>query len=243
MTSLYWSALILGLISNLHCFAMCGPIAMSIPINRKSEATILVSSIVYHTGRILTYTALGLLVGFIGFGIHMVGTLQNLSIIAGVGIIIYAWRYKLLGENADKVFKTTLPYNINSKLMGIVAKSNSPLKPFLLGMLNGLLPCGMVYTALITSLLTGNAIEGSFSMFLFGLGTYPTMIILMYLTQRTATRFKSKINRFLPIILTIVGLLIVFRGLNLNIPYLSPQATFSDSKNQIEIKGCHPIKK
>lgn len=243
MTSIYWSALILGVVSNLHCFAMCGPIAMSVPINRKSELTILTSSFLYHTGRILTYSILGLLIGMIGFGIHLVGILQSLTIIAGIGIIIYAWRFQLLGENSDTIFKTTLPYNLNSKLMGKVMKQNSVFKPLLLGVLNGLLPCGMVYTALITSLLAGNAITGSVSMFIFGLGTYPTMIVFMYVTQKTATRFRSKINRFIPIILTIVGLLIVLRGLNLNIPYLSPQATFSEGKNQIEIKSCHPIKK
>jgi sulfite exporter TauE/SafE len=242
MTSIYWSALILGIVSNLHCFAMCGPIAMSVPINRKSEFTILTSSFFYHTGRITTYILLGFLVGMIGFGIHLVGILQSLSIVSGIGIIFYAWRYQLLGENADKIFKTALPYNLNSRLMGKVAKSNSSFKPLLLGMLNGMLPCGMVYTALITSLLSGNLISGSLSMLFFGLGTYPTMIILMYVTQKTATRFKSKINRFLPVILSIVGLLILLRGMNLNIPYLSPQATFSQEKNQIQIKDCHTFK-
>jgi sulfite exporter TauE/SafE len=126
--------------------------------------------------------------------------------------------------------------------MSKVVKNKSPFKPFLLGVLNGLLPCGMVYTALITSLLTGSMISGSLSMILFGIGTYPTMILLMYFTQKTATRFRSKLNRFLPIILSIVGLLIVLRGLNLNIPYLSPQATFSEEKNNIEVKSCHTLK-
>lgn len=242
MSSIFWSALILGIVANLHCFAMCGPIAMSVPINRKSEFTILTSSFFYHTGRIITYSLLGILVGSIGFGINLVGILQSLSIIAGIGIILYAWRYQLLGQYADTIFKTVLPYNINSRLMGKVVKNKSPFKPLFLGMLNGILPCGMVYTALITSLLTGNAVSGSISMLFFGLGTYPTMIVLMYLTQKTATRFRSKINRFLPIILSIVGLLIVLRGLNLNIPYLSPQATFSEEKNNIEVKSCHPLK-
>ena len=242
MSSFYWSALILGIVANLHCFAMCGPIAMSVPINRKSEFTILTSSFFYQTGRILMYSILGFAVGFIGFGIHLVGILQGLSIIAGIGIILYAWRYQLLGEGADKLFKTTLPYNLNSRMMGKIAKNKSPFKPLLLGMLNGILPCGMVYTALITSLLTGNAVSGSISMLFFGLGTYPTMIVLMYLTQKTATRFRSKINRYLPIILTLVGMLIVLRGMNLNIPYLSPQATFSEEKNNIEVKSCHPLK-
>jgi sulfite exporter TauE/SafE len=221
---------------------MCGPIAMSVPINRKSEFTILTSSFFYHTGRIITYSLLGILVGSIGFGINLVGILQSLSIIAGIGIILYAWRYQLLGQYSDTIFKTVLPYNINSRLMGKVVKNKSPFKPLFLGILNGILPCGMVYTALITSLLTGNAVSGSISMLFFGLGTYPTMIVLMYLTQKTATRFRSKINRFLPIILSIVGLLIVVRGLNLNIPYLSPQATFSEEKNNIEVKSCHPLK-
>ena len=183
MTSIYWSALILGVVSNLHCFAMCGPIAMSVPINRKSELTILTSSFLYHTGRILTYSILGLLIGMIGFGIHLVGILQSLTIVAGIGIIIYAWRFQLLGENADTIFKTILPYNLNSKLMGKVMKRNSVFKPLLLGVLNGILPCGMVYTALITSLLAGNAITGSVSMIIFGLGTYPTMIVFMYVSN------------------------------------------------------------
>ncbi len=105
-------------------------------------------------------------------------------------------------------------------------------------MLNGLLPCGMVFTALIASILTGNPYNSGISMFSFGLGTLPGMIVMTYFTSRLNLSYKSKINRYLPYIVTVIGILMILRGLNLNIPYISPRATILESKKEMKFECC-----
>ena len=95
MFSLFISAFVLGIVSSLHCIGMCGPIALAIPLNRNSKTEAFIGVIEYNFGRILTYTTLGLIVGYIGLGIQLIGFLQGLSIIAGIFIILYAWRKKI----------------------------------------------------------------------------------------------------------------------------------------------------
>lgn len=231
------TSFILGIISNLHCFGMCGPIAFALPLNRTSKAVLFRGILEYHIGRILVYTTLGYIVGFIGFGIKMIGLLQIVSIFAGIFVILYAWRntsfiQKIIPEISASF--NFLPNNI----MGIFIRSNSKFKLFGLGLLNGLLPCGMVYTALISSILTGTPYSSGISMLSFGLGTLPGMIAMSYFTSRLSLSYKSKINRYLPYIITVIGMLLILRGLNLNIPYISPRATILESKKEMKFECC-----
>ena len=90
MFSTLTTAFLFGVVSNLHCFGMCGPILLSIPLNRQDQRAVVLGTLQYHFGRILTYSLLGFIVGFIGMGIQLIGILQSISIIAGFGIIVYA---------------------------------------------------------------------------------------------------------------------------------------------------------
>jgi sulfite exporter TauE/SafE len=123
--------------------------------------------------------------------------------------------------------------------MGKILRNQSPLKLFLFGMLNGLLPCGMVYTALITSVIAGTPILSAFYLFFFGLGTLPGMILITFLANKITTRFRGKINKVLPYFVTIIGALIILRGLNLNIPYLSPKTTIDKKTLEMKVIPCH----
>lgn len=245
MFSILTTAFLFGVVSNLHCFGMCGPIIVSIPLDRKNKSAVLIGTLQYHIGRILTYSLLGLIVGYIGLGIRLIGILQSVSIIAGFGIIIYAWRNYIFDGKLESLFPTALPNNFSSKAMGKVLRSNSPIKLGLLGMLNGILPCGMVYAALITAVITGSPLLSGTSMLFFGLGTLPGLMLLSLFVTKISGKVRSKINKYLPYILTIIGLMIILRGMNLGIPYLSPQAKISSDKNKIELKDCHthPLQK
>ena len=243
MFSILTTAFLFGVVSNLHCFGMCGPIILSIPLNRQDKKAVFIGTLQYHTGRILIYSLLGFIVGYIGMGIQLIGILQSVSIIAGFGIIIYAWRNHLFNGKLEPIFPSALPNNFSSKAMGNVLRFNSPIKLGLLGMLNGILPCGMVYAALIAAIITGTPTYAATSMLFFGLGTLPGLLILSYFAQKINGKVRSKINKYLPYILTIVGLMIVLRGMNLGIPYLSPQAKIANEKHKIELKECHPINK
>ena len=132
MFSLFISAFILGIVSSLHCIGMCGPIALAIPLNRSSKTEAFIGVIEYNFGRIMTYTSLGLIVGYIGLGIQIIGLLQGLSIFAGVFIILYAWRKKipLLSFLFNNSFNFL--HKFSSRKMGKLFKSKSPFRLFLL---------------------------------------------------------------------------------------------------------------
>jgi sulfite exporter TauE/SafE len=238
METIFIPAFILGVISNLHCLGMCGPIALAIPLNRSSKSGMLFGILQYHLGRILVYAILGYIVGYIGMGIKLFGILQAISIIAGIGIIIYAWRNKL--TFFKNPFTSSLRHtSLLSRSMGKIMRSESPLKSFLLGALNGLLPCGMVYTALITAVVLGTPLLSATSMLAFGLGTLPGLVAFSLFAQQLGNPIRSKINRYLPYLITVVGLLIILRGMNLNIPYISPKVSFSEEKKEVVMDCCH----
>ncbi len=217
------NGLILGMASSLHCIGMCGPIAMAIPVNRKNNLTLLSGVLQYNLGRVFTYAVLGFFIGSIGLAVESFGVLQWLSIVTGIFLILYAWR-KWLGQT----FQTRLPgFSFNryiSKGIGSVLRSKFPLKLPLLGLLNGLLPCGMVYVALMNALLSGNPTSSSFVMISFGLGTLPAMMAVGFAAGKITGKLRAKLSSFLPYMLTLVGLLVILRGMNLGIPFISPKA-------------------
>jgi uncharacterized protein len=239
METIFIPAFILGVISNLHCLGMCGPIALAIPLNRSSKSTMLFGMLQYHIGRVLVYAILGYIVGYIGMGIKLFGVLQAISIIAGIGIIIYAWRKKLFKTSSSSSSINQKITSSFSKNMGKIMRSESPLKLFLLGALNGLLPCGMVYTALITAVVLGTPLLSATSMLAFGLGTLPGLVAFSVFAHQLGNPIRSKINRYLPYLVTVVGILIILRGMNLDIPYLSPKVSFSEEKKEVVMDCCH----
>ena len=239
MFSLFISAFVLGIVSSLHCIGMCGPIALAIPLNRNSKTEAFIGVIEYNFGRILTYTTLGLIVGYIGLGIQLIGFLQGLSIIAGIFIILYAWRKKI--SLLSSLFNNSFNFlhKFSSNKMGKLFKSKSPFRLFLLGVLNGLIPCGMVYSALMTSIIADSPINAGLTLFFFGLGTLPTLAIFSFYAHKITPLFKSKINKYLPYIVSIIGLIILLRGLNLDIPYLSPKVNVNKQTNEVIIEECN----
>lgn len=241
MDSIILYGFIIGLTSNLHCIGMCGPIAMAIPVNRSNNWTILSGILQYNLGRVLTYSVLGVLVGMIGITATTFGVLQWLSIITGIILIIFAWR-KWIGSRFEA--KISIP-GVNmfiSRNIGKVIHSDLPFKLSLLGSLNGLLPCGMVFLALGNALLGGSALNSALAMAAFGIGTLPSMIAVGYAANRMSLSFREKLNKAVPYLLTIVGILIVLRGMNLNIPFISPQmktVVSEQQDEQVEMSCCH----
>ena len=243
---LFWTSLIIGLSSSLHCMGMCGPLALAIPIKRNTRLQVLGGILQYNLGRISTYALLGALIGLIGLTADTLGVLQWISIFSGIFMILFAWKKWFARVFEPKLSITGLNRFISFG-MGSLLHGNSPFKLVLLGALNGLLPCGMVYLGLVNALLSGNSIGGAISMVFFGLGTLPAMIIVGFAANRIS--FNTKLLKLVPIILTITGVLVVLRGMNLDIPYISPkinitqQTTHDDSTpkacQQVEMSCCH----
>jgi uncharacterized protein len=246
MNTFILTGFILGISSSLHCMGMCGPIAMAVPVNRKNNWTILSGVLQYNLGRVLTYAILGLLIGSIGLTINSFGVLQWLSIISGILLILFAWR-RWFGDVFSKRFRMLNLNGFVSTGIGKVLKSKFPIKLPLLGLLNGLLPCGMVYVALMNALLAGSQASSSLAMISFGLGTLPSMIAVGFAAGKITGKLRAKLNTSVPYILTLVGLLVILRGMNLGIPFISPKVEMAmkmtsekqKQSKELKMECCH----
>ncbi len=217
------SAFILGLVGNFHCLGMCGPIALAIPLKDNSTSTRLLSILIYNSGRIFTYTLLGALIGFIGKGVFLMGFQQKLSIILGAAIIIYA--IFIIVKRKSSLLNNLLAtkfYRLKNA-MGSFLRKKSYDANLLLGLLNGLLPCGMIYIALAGALASESVFSSAAFMLFFGLGTLPVMMILPWVATYISSNVRIRLNKIIPYTLLVFGLLLILRGSNLGIPYLSPQ--------------------
>jgi uncharacterized protein len=235
---------ILGLVSSLHCIGMCGPIAMMIPKIPDSELRIpdlkgirnpqsgirnLYSTLLYNFGRITTYAAYGLVFGLIGRSFAWFGWQQKISITLGVIIIIALVIPKIISrQNLFSNYTDNIMLKLRGGLSRLLFKG-TPASLFGIGLLNGLLPCGMVYLALAGAIATGNAIQGSLFMVMFGLGTLPAMGAISYFGAMIKPSFRASARKLFPAMMVLMATLLILRGLNLGIPYVSPTLNMSSS--------------
>jgi len=230
------SAFILGLLGSLHCVGMCGPIAFMLPVDRSNSFKKVSQIGVYHFGRLLAYSVIGLAFGLVGKSLYLFGIQQQLSIAIGVIMIVLVLiPYKTLGK-----------YNLSKPLNKLISRVKSNLGQALkkktadtfltIGFLNGFLPCGLVYMAVFGSVATGSLIEGSLYMILFGLGTIPLMTTAIYLGKFLNQTIKQRIQKVIPVFVVIIGTLFILRGLGLDIPYFSPAPIVEMASSAIE---CH----
>ena len=217
------SALALGFASGFHCIGMCGPIALSLGLTKKQATNYYLQNLTYQFGRIVTYSILGGILGVVGQGFEMAGFQKYLTIAVGVLLVTMAI-FSFGGKNfASKIpFLAKFLYKVKLNLGKILQKADYRSR-FTTGILNGLLPCGMVYMALTASLAAGGIWQGATFMALFGLGTLPFMFSIVLLGNLMTTAFRIKILKFVPVMMMILGGLFILRGLEIGIPYISPK--------------------
>lgn len=229
MNLLLITAVTLGLASNFHCMGMCGPIAFALPVNNENTRTKLTGILAYNFGRILTYVIIGALFGLFGQGLKLAGISQWVSIAIGISFILYVIAPQII-KKTGITNQWYLKFNnfIKQKL-GDRLKKKSVASLTILGLLNGLLPCGMVYVAVFAALgFSEGVVGGMIFMAMFGIGTLPAMVGMPLAAQSLSSSFRLKFQKAVPIIMLVFGAVFVLRGMNLNIPYLSP--AISDSK-------------
>lgn len=217
-----FSALILGLVSSLHCIGMCGPIAMMLPVDRNNSAKRITQLMLYHIGRLFSYSMLGLLFGIIGKGFYFAGIQQQLSIIAGIAMIIIV----LIPEKKFSQYNFSKPvYRIISNIkasLGNRLKEKSNKGFFIIGSLNGLLPCGLIYAALFGAIAMQQVSLGVIYMVLYGLGTIPLMSLIVITRGMVVPSLRNTLSKLVPYAMVFMGMLFIIRGLGLGIPYISP---------------------
>lgn len=237
MTSALLAGWILGIAGSLHCVGMCGPLAVLAPVDRRSGFHMALSMTTYQLGRTAMYALLGLLVGLFGRGLAIGGWQQGIAFVAGIGTM--AWALRLLyrrrrishpSGGTRRVYPTGNPDGYKKSPVVQHSFMPSPVKfihrasSFLLhrparwynalgfGAVNGLLPCGMVYLALVASVGAGTAAGSTVFMAGFGLGTVPTMLLaalgLQWLRARTGRLYAT----YFPFVILLTGLILVMRS-------------------------------
>jgi sulfite exporter TauE/SafE len=230
------AAITLGFLGSLHCVGMCGPISMALPVVKPGKWHRILAILVYNAGRISTYAFFGALFGMAGKLFVISGFQQALSITAGSLILLFLLFPK----------KITARIESSPTLFGWVSRVKDSLRQMFgtksyysllsIGVLNGLLPCGLVYAAIAGAIATGSPQKGSLFMAAFGLGTLPAMLAAGSVIQAVSAGARAKIRQAVPVFVAIMACMLIVRGLNLGIPYLSPQ--FKHDENHIITPDC-----
>lgn len=234
-----WTGFIVGLLGSVHCVGMCGPIAVALPVLGETQFQIIMGRTLYNLGRIITYSLLGALFGLFGSRLILFGLQQNLSILLGLIILLYII---LPRKWKAKIFDTTFYNRIKTFLISrfaILISKRSISSLFIIGLFNGLLPCGFVYVGIAGAASTADWLHGSAYMALFGLGTFPIMFAASILGKIINMNIRQRINKLIPALTVILALLFILRGLNLGIPYISPKFVSPNASHQQEVECNH----
>jgi uncharacterized protein len=211
----YLSALIVGFLGSFHCAGMCGPIALALPVDRTSPASILRGRLLYNGGRISTYMLMGLLAGGLGHTLALAGFQKALSISSGVIILLVAAASLTYAKISFlNHWFTGLTGLIKRRFKKLFSRK-TPVTLFLIGSVNGILPCGFVYLALAAAVSSGNIVNSVSYMALFGLGTLPMMLFISMAGNFFGLRFNRWMSRATPYVAIAVALLLITRGINM----------------------------
>jgi uncharacterized protein len=237
------AAITLGLIGSFHCVGMCGPIALAIPLNNQSWLTKTTGAILYNLGRAITYAVMGTLFGLVSKGFVMAGFQKWVSILMGA-IMVVSVLFPSLYKNRFDFDKKAFSFVGKLKLkLGNLLRKKTYGSLFLIGLLNGLLPCGLVYMAIAGALATGSSTSGALFMFIFGIGTLPMLFFVSILGNSISLRLRKKMTKLIPVAVMFIGVLFILRGLGLGIPYVSPPDKKLQVPQKTEVKAqgacCH----
>jgi sulfite exporter TauE/SafE len=231
------TAFFIGFFGSLHCIGMCGPIAIALPVPNSSNLSFVTGRLLYNIGRVVSYSILGGVFGLLGGRIALFVAQQFVSIALG-GIVIIAVLLPQKHKNFFIQHSATqkIVQSIKSNI-GNLFKKGTFSAMFLIGILNGFLPCGFVYIGLAGALASRDAISGAAVMILFGLGTVPAMFAASVLGKFINTGIRTKLRRATPYLAIVLALIFIMRGMNLGIPYLSPKLS-AKNVNSAEV-DCH----
>lgn len=224
----------MGALGAFHCVGMCGPIALSLPVVKMNNQSRFISSLLYNLGRIVTYSFLGLVFGLIGNSFGFFGYQQALSIALGVLIVLIV--ILPVQKMGHQNFLTAWFAKLRSWLGDLFAKKNYR-SVFFIGLLNGLLPCGLVYLAIAGAVSTASIYKSVLFMAGFGLGNLPVMWSLAFWGGFINLNIRNRIKKLYPYLMLVMATLLIIRGLGLNIPYVSP--ALENHSSNMQAISCH----
>ncbi|BCN31084.1 urease accessory protein UreH domain-containing protein [Anaeromicropila herbilytica] len=217
----YFMLFIVGALTSIHCVGMCGGIMLSQSINKESKRRYdsIKPALFYNAGRVVAYTVIGGIVGAIGSVFALSITVKaGLQIFAGIFMIMMG--LNMSGYGLFRKFNVKLPWSSCSVKRKIKT-------PFLVGVLNGLMPCGPLQTMQLYALGTGSAITGAISMMFFALGTIPLMLTFGVLSGLLSKGYTKTLLKFSGILVVVLGLVMGSRGLALAGVYIPSTSTLA----------------
>ena len=236
--SIFLPAFFIGLMGSVHCVGMCGPLALALPMQENNKWAAIV---LYLSGKTFTYSLLGLFFGLFGSSFVIAGLQQVLSVLLGIGMLCIA--IALFFKKAwfhGGAFSSWASMAVSRWFIKVM-ESRSVLAPVLFGMLNGLLPCGLVYMGIIGAMATASARGGMLYMAAFGVGTMPAMLLFLLMAKKLSFKGRMFIQNMTPFLLVVLAGLLVVRGLGLAVPYLSPALSEASVVEKVASKmGCMP---
>ena len=237
MWSIAAAGLVLGLISSLHCIGMCGPLMLALPVRHLDKWKQILTIFLYNTGRITTYSLLGALLGLAGRRIYLAGFQRWFTVVLGVVMLVLAFVYFYKQASVQPSWIQAIHSRIQQLMLRFV-RSNNISGYFLLGMANGLLPCGMVYLAIAGAVTADSVLHSVLFMSLFGAGTLPAMFALGIFGLRVTLPVRQQMKAAMPYVVVAMAVLLILRGCNLGIPFISP--VIADAYRQPgHIISCH----
>ena len=235
MIALITSAFIIGALGSTHCIGMCGPIALSLPSVNESTFSKFIGSFLYNIGRTITYACLGFFLGVIGNSFSLLGLQRSLSVVLGVLILFFLF-FPIFNKWFGSHHFLSGFYSYIRMQIAKLFKRRDYSSIFFIGLLNGFLPCGLVYIALAGALSTNSPINSALFMVFFGLGTLPLLWTFTFFGQFATLKLRRVFRLTYPVIVFTMACLLILRGFGINIsPKLFTPNT-SVSKSLIE---CH----
>ena len=206
-------ALLLGLGGSLHCAGMCGPLMFGSLLGKNGEGFSMKNFLLYHAGRIGVYAIWGLVFGLVGTSVKWFGIQQNISLSLGIGILAVLLLVKLFPRVEKIINHSIVPRFIRERLIPYL-NMRFKASSFMAGLLNGLLPCGLVYVALAGATASQDPFRGLVFMAFFGMGTLPLLGALLFLGKSLRSHIRQQMTKWYPVLIGCMALLLILRGLD-----------------------------
>jgi uncharacterized protein len=228
----------IGIVGSVHCIGMCGPIAAMLPVAAQSKPKFILGRFMNQAGRIATYTVFGAMLGMIGRSFVVAGVQQEVSVVIGCLMVITAAAPRIMNRFWSRIPLAQKTVISVKKAFAAAFRKRTLASLFAVGLINGFLPCGLVYMAMAGAATTGSAADGSAFMAGFGAGTLPIMLSVSMGMGMVTEAARRRLSRWAPAFMFLLGVIIILRGLNLGIPMVSPKAPAVQAASQAPPPCC-----
>lgn len=205
-----YASFIIGLLGSWHCIGMCGPIALMIPGSKGKNRLLSIS--LYHGGKLLTYMLIGSFFGLVPALTNSFFVQAIITIFVGIVMLLIAGMPLILNSIEKFGFtKFQKFFKLKTKLAKLI-KTDKIEFSFYIGVLNGFIPCGLVYFAALGAISQPTFVSSILFMLFFGLGTIPLMFLFLLLPGILKPSTRNYLNKFRQVGFAAVAVIMLWKG-------------------------------